>query len=51
MEGSVRPADEVVANDENDEDNQQRHYVRDFFLLLWSLEREKGVAKTMIFTP
>merc|ERR1719362_2411215 len=26
MEGSVRPADEVVANDENDEDNQQRHY-------------------------
>ena len=32
MEGSVRPADEVVANDENDEDNQQRHYVRDFFL-------------------
>jgi len=25
MEGSVRPADEVV-NDENDEDNQQRHY-------------------------
>ena len=33
MEGSVQPADEVVANDENDEYNQQRHYVRDFFLL------------------
>ena len=33
MEGSVRPTDEVVANDENDGDNQQRHYVRDFFLL------------------
>jgi len=26
MEGSVRPADEVVVNDENDEENQQRHY-------------------------
>ena len=31
MEGSVQPADEVVANDENDEDNQQKHYVRDLF--------------------
>ena len=40
MEGSVRPADEVVANDENDEDNQQRHYVRFFF----AVELHKNVV-------